>query len=249
MEILPSNLEEQLNQLETLGFTRRKHNEKILQKCGNFDLAVRYLKAKSELKDLNGKEKKVREPKEKKVKEPREKREREPKEKEQNKKLKSTSEMMNWEDTTTHLFLDGNNMLFVLGPIRSLALKKKNFQKAEGILERIAHEFTKRTQLEMCTLIFDDTNTNFQRDHFKVLSARPQFITSDDALVQMAKEIKKGIFVTSDRELIQRLEECGVTICKPKQWFQMVAKILHPEGLVNNSLDEWVKCWMEGEKK
>jgi len=61
-----------------------------------------------------------------------------------------------WPSGVTHLYLDGNNMLFVLSPIRSLVLKRKN-RMAEEALEALAKKFSEALNLEYCTLIFDDT--------------------------------------------------------------------------------------------
>jgi len=150
----------------------------------------------------------------------------------------------NWPTNATHLYLDGNNMLFVLAPLRNLAIKHRNIKEAERILSTMARKFAQDMKIENCTLIFDDTKLRVDEPHFKVCSARPSYSTSDDALVDFAK-INKGIFVTSDRELINRLKECGGIIIKPKQWFQLVAT---NSSDVNNKvvdLDNWANEWVE----
>jgi hypothetical protein len=126
---------------------------------------------------------------------------------------------------------DGNNMLYVLAPLRNLSIRKKSVGSAELALEKMTREFlTVATNVQHCQLLFDNTNRNIEEPRLEVYSARPTFKTSDDALVDLAKKLGSGganIFVTSDRELIQRLTQCGVLICKPKDWFRTVAKALH----------------------
>jgi len=133
---------------------------------------------------------------------------------------------LSWPAEGSHLFLDGNNMLYCIRPIRNLVLARKMSQ-AQGFLRRITRDFAEIMNLENCTLMFDSTKTlvNESRFRFSVVSARPQFQNSDDALVELAKKTK-GLFVTSDRELIQRLEFEGVSIWRPWLWFRFVASTL-----------------------
>ncbi len=67
---------------------------------------------------------------------------------------------------------------------------------------------------------------------FKVLSAIPEFKSSDDALVSWAQDqgtnSKDCLFVTSDQELQERITKAGGMILRPKLWF----------GVVNSSLGE-----------
>jgi len=153
-----------------------------------------------------------------------------------------------WPNGVAHMYLDGNNMLFVVAPIRSLVLKRKG-KDAEAALEALARKFAAALNLEHCTLIFDDTRrTSSQDKSFTVCSARPAYRTSDDALVQMAQQTEvPSLYVTSDRELLQRLEASGnhVVLCKPKEWFLFVAKTLSGSNIGVEHLDEWVAQWMK----
>jgi len=153
-----------------------------------------------------------------------------------------------WPTGVAHLYLDGNNMLFVVAPIRSLVLKRKG-KVAEAALEALARKFASALNLEHCTLIFDDTRrTSSQDKSFTVCSARPAYRTSDDALVQIAQQTEvPSLYVTSDRELLQRLEATGnhVVLCKPKEWFLFVAKTLNGSDIGVEHLDEWVAQWMK----
>eukprot|EP01115_Flamella_aegyptia_P010441 TRINITY_DN463_c0_g1_i3.p1 TRINITY_DN463_c0_g1~~TRINITY_DN463_c0_g1_i3.p1 ORF type:complete len:341 (+),score=162.25 TRINITY_DN463_c0_g1_i3:148-1170(+) len=148
------------------------------------------------------------------------------------------------------VYLDGNNMLFVLGALRGRVLGRK-MKEAEYILELMAKAWQSTTRIEMCTLIFDDTKTNRVENGFKVCSARPTFKTSDDALIQWSQAIpvsersKVAIF-TSDRALTESLQKIGVQVFKSKMWFNAAANALRtteqPEDSIN--LDAWADSWL-----
>jgi len=251
------SLEEKLDQLDSLGFnTKRKRNEKLLKRTnGNVEVVRNFLLAKEQLKESSKRQKSERKIEKHKKKFGNDRKERK-KNYEKFRKNPQTEGCSNsfeqnsldvaqiWPTNVTHLFLDGNNMLFVLAPLRNLAIKQRNISEAERILSTMARKFAQDMKIENCTLIFDDTKLRVDEPHFKVCSARPSYSTSDDALVDFAK-INKGIYVTSDRELINRLKECGGTIIKPKSWFQLVAT---NSSDVNNQvvdLDNWANQWVE----
>jgi len=152
-----------------------------------------------------------------------------------------------WPAGPIHLYLDGNNMLFVVASIRSLVLKRKT-KAAEASLEALARKFASSLDLEHCTLVFDDTKTAVSETGITVCSARPTFPTSDDALVEWTKENKDkpAMVVTSDRGLMDRLANVGnhVLLVKPKDWFYFVAKVLSGSDNVKN-LDEWMSEWLK----
>ena len=65
-------------------------------------------------------------------------------------------------------------------------------------------------------------------------SARPHFKTSDDQLVAWATAAKQdgklgapghALYVTSDRELSQRLHSAGAFVCKPKEFLKFVTAV------------------------
>ena len=66
-------------------------------------------------------------------------------------------------------------------------------------------------------------------------SARPHFKTSDDQLVAWATAAKQdaklgapghALYVTSDRELSQRLHAAGAIVCKPKEFLKFATAVL-----------------------
>jgi len=138
-------------------------------------------------------------------------------------------------------------MLYVVAAIRSLVLKRKS-AAAESALEALARSFCAALNLKHCTLIFDDTKRIVSEAAFTVCSARPSFSTSDDALVEMAKATGNcpAVYVTSDRELLSRLKQCGnhVILCKPKEWFYFVANTLNGDKGKVDGLDQWMTQWM-----
>jgi len=153
----------------------------------------------------------------------------------------------------SRLYLDGNNMLFVLSCLRNLILKNHNLKSAELVLESIAKKFSELLQLKECVLMFDETNRIFKESEFSVASARPLFKSTDDAFVDIASKLSEtAVFVTSDRELIQRIFNAGkdkVTFCKPKMWFQFLARLLGGFDVNSlNNVDSWyTDVWMPNE--
>jgi len=87
-------------------------------------------------------------------------------------------------------------------------------------------------------LVYDDTKHTYTEEKkfanqdnllFYVKSARPQFSTSDDALVDWAATVdkEKSLFVTSDRGLRERLSNLGCNeLMKTKNWFELVKKTI-----------------------
>lgn len=125
------------------------------------------------------------------------------------------------------VFLDGNNMLFVPAELRTLTLKHAR-RTAELRLNQLAREFQQQKGIPHVTLLFDNTHLNEQDELFLLKSSRPEFATSDDELVSFA-QIYQGpqfVFVTSDRELRERLSAFGVTLEKPGRWFAAVEEAL-----------------------
>ena len=82
----------------------------------------------------------------------------------------------------------------------------------------------------------------------KVCSARPDFPTSDHALIQWSQnatsEEKPTIAVfTSDRALTEELVKAGVNVYKPKSWFTIVARAFGEKDEFPN-LDDWSEKWL-----
>jgi predicted RNA-binding protein with PIN domain len=147
---------------------------------------------------------------------------------------------------TMVLILDGNNMLFADDHIRKLRLKGKKGE-AEKKLIQLALEFSISASIQDLTIIFDVTKLSYDcnkdekgnelvtegivnetNKHIKlrVFSANPNFNNSDDALVTMSAnyskdDLAKMIFVTSDQELLKRLDEKGSQVMKTGVWFKL----------------------------
>jgi hypothetical protein len=103
----------------------------------------------------------------------------------------------------THLFLDGNNMLFVPASLRSLMISRSK-HKAEQILHAYAIKFAKLANIPNVTLVFDHSSGADKQESVVnalggnvlvgVISAnRAGFSTSDDALVHWLGELKKQV--------------------------------------------------------
>ena len=135
------------------------------------------------------------------------------------------------------LYLDGNNMLFVDNSIRKDCLNKKR-QDGELKLSNLTFEFMKRTNTKGC-LVFDNTSQVFNKESegvfLKVTSAYPEFESSDDAFKVWAggldaTKLKSSLFVTSDRELKERLLEKGVgLVLKSGEFFDLLKETLNEE--------------------
>lgn len=222
-------------------------------------------------KDLKKKEKREKKDKEEKKKEKREKKEFRKKEKgaKKEKKLKEHREKKDrklatldsnvallhlpsaeaWPADVSHLFLDGNNMLYVCAPIRNMVLHGK-FRQAEETLRDFAKEVASLLKVPHCTLVFDQLHSALvEGGNFVVCGARPKYSTSDDFLVEWSEQVvpASGVFVTSDVELIGRLAKNGARICKPKEWFQFGATLMKkviPFFQTCETLDDFMTAWL-----
>jgi len=156
------------------------------------------------------------------------------------------SMLYDWPDNITHLYIDGNNLLYIAKNIRNMTIKRKG-SKAQEILIGSFELFSSLVKgLETVFIIFDYTKSVYEKTvgentKFTIRSARPQFHTSDDALVSEAGTIpiKEGsLFVTSDRGLCTRLNALGTTVVKPKMFFNIVLSIIYGKDHKIN-LDDW----------
>jgi len=160
------------------------------------------------------------------------------------KKAKEQKEEFVWPDNITHLYLDGNNMLYVPAKLRSLMISRSK-HKAEGLLEAYTLAFSKLSNIQNVTLVFDHSSVQDKEvvieggKLVKVMSAhRAGYTISDDALVAWIGKLKQEdptsspLCVTSDRGLIERLLACGGQTCKPGQWFK------HARGVITSSMVE-----------
>jgi len=262
MEI-EQNKEEQLQlavkQVESAGVTEKTHKiERLLLKTnGNVQVVVTYLLAKQKLAEVTKANKHAnREPRRHKRGQEEHKEDRGGRQKrrdvipaekiesepgiDENQLVYDLNAMESWPKGAQVLFLDGNNMLFVLSSLRAMTLKREQRKNAESLLASLALMFTNRQNLKHCSVVYDTTSLRHETHNLSVSGARPTYSTTDDAFAEWAGQLKEPtVFVTSDRELIQRLKENGgdlAIVCKPKSWFRFVA--LTVSGW-NGSLDEW----------
>jgi len=119
-----------------------------------------------------------------------------------------------WSNSIKTVYLDGNNMLYTENIIRKVQLKSPH--NAEKILAMLSGKFGFRANLNSLTLVYDYTSNIFKKNveglELNVCSARPDFKTSDDALVvcsewKSAHDLLSTLFVTSDRGLKIRLRK------------------------------------------
>jgi len=105
--------------------------------------------------------------------------------------------------------------------------------------------------LKKTILMFDDTKLEEKTDsNFSLICARPKYKTSDDYFVVLSKDVEipsSCLFVTSDKELRERLKENGVKICSPKKFMLFTISILGGsventdkffDGLIEKTLNE-----------
>jgi len=153
----------------------------------------------------------------------------------------------NWLEKVTHLYLDGNNMLYVCEPIRKLVLRRK-IRAAENILQYLARDFTRVMNLERCVLIFDETPTSVNEKDLIVCSARPITSTSDEVLIRWAKErmgCGTDLYVTSDRDLTRQLSLAGARVMKPKSFFKFALCKLVADGGHEGDVDALMDKWLQ----
>jgi len=144
-------------------------------------------------------------------------------------------------DGIEDVYIDGNNHIYVVHSIRSMALGRA-MSRAESALQLISQGWYKSIPEKKVTLIFDDTNKNLTDGSFRVCSAKPFFQTSDDALVHWASQLtpekaKKTLVFTSDRELTNRLQSYGVQVLKSKCFFKIASIKLGQKD--EEGLDAW----------
>lgn len=111
-----------------------------------------------------------------------------------------------WPTDIEQVYLDGNNMMFVVDSLRRLCLNRAG-KKTERALGEIAAAWNDQLGIPNVDLVFDSTNQTGQIGSVMVSSAQPQFRTTDDMFVEIARrpenqeKNKRTIIVTSDRAL------------------------------------------------
>jgi len=152
----------------------------------------------------------------------------------------------------TKIYLDGNNMMFIENQIRALVLNRKKRTEGEQILANIASNFThtinSRNEEFQTMLMFDASNLHGMIDqNMEIISAQKiGFGIADDALVSLMDNIfeidekAKHLFVTSDKELQQRLQLKGASIMTPGSFLKCVKNLIE-EDLYKAILDQVVQ--------
>jgi len=152
-----------------------------------------------------------------------------------------------WPAQYQRIFIDGNNLMFMSSGLRKMTLqhrKRETEQTITGIAESFA-EVIKITAIVM----FDGTPTNFTKNYANgsvviVTSAKPEFPTTDQALISWGKSnancVGNTIVVTSDRALTGELISIGMSICKPSSWLKYVMRMF----TMDENLD--FRNWIDG---
>ncbi|CAF1188407.1 unnamed protein product [Rotaria sordida] len=139
-----------------------------------------------------------------------------------------------WPDNIQQVYLDGNNMMFVIDCIRRLCLNRAS-KKAERAIAELAAAWNEQMHIPNIELIFDLTHQLEQIQSIKVSSAHPMYKTTDDMLIDIVRRSenqqknKHTIIVTSDRGLAIHLKYEGCQLVKPHQWFSHCAMVLTPD--------------------
>ncbi|CAF4548709.1 unnamed protein product, partial [Rotaria sp. Silwood2] len=111
-------------------------------------------------------------------------------------------------------------------------------KKTERALGEIASAWNEQMHIPYVELIFDSTHQLDQIGTVKVSSAQPKYRTTDDMLVEIARQSdhreknKRTIIVTSDRALATLLQREGCLLMKPYNWFAHCVMTLTPD-LIN----------------
>ncbi|CAF3685847.1 unnamed protein product [Rotaria sp. Silwood1] len=164
-----------------------------------------------------------------------------------------------WPHDIEQVYLDGNNMMFVVDSLRRLCLNRAR-KKTERALGEIVCAWNEQMHIPYVELIFDSTHQLDQIGTIKISSAQPKYRTTDDMLVEIARQPEnreknqRTIIVTSDRGLAALLQREGCLIVKSYSWFVHCVMTLTPdlinyEGLtdtmpttkIRHNLDELVR--------
>jgi len=158
----------------------------------------------------------------------------------------SVDKIMDWPvGAYSTLYVDGNNMLFLNSTLRHNTLRRKK-KKSEKIITNAVEQFCNNNQFDLVIVIFDQTNLVYEKvlsngTKLVVTSARPQFKTSDDAIVdfneKQSPEVRiKSLIATSDRGLCDRLTNLGAHVMKSKMFLSAICKAVNGTSM---GLSEW----------
>ncbi|CAF2594243.1 unnamed protein product [Rotaria sp. Silwood2] len=148
-----------------------------------------------------------------------------------------------WPDNIQQVYLDGNNMMFVIDSIRRLCLNRAS-KKAERAIAELAAAWNEQMHIPNVELIFDLTHQLEQIQSIKVSSAQPMYKTTDDMLIDIVRRSENKeknrhtIIITSDRDLAIHLKREECQLVKPHQWFSHCAMILTPDLIKHEEITE-----------
>ncbi|CAF3980110.1 unnamed protein product [Adineta steineri] len=143
-----------------------------------------------------------------------------------------------WPRDIEQVYLDGNNMMFVVDSLRRLCFNRAG-KKTERAIGEVAAAWNQQMHIPNVELIYDSTRQLDQIDTVKVTSAQPTYKTTDDMLVDIVRrpenheKNKRTIVITSDRALAVLLQREECLLVKPKNWFAHCIMVLTPD-LINN---------------
>ncbi|CAF1271321.1 unnamed protein product [Didymodactylos carnosus] len=152
----------------------------------------------------------------------------------------TVAEKNDWPTHVTNVYLDGNNMMFVVDSLRRLCLNRQG-KKTEKAIAEIASAWNEQMNIANLNLIYDSTRQLASVGTVHVQSAHPTFQTTDDMLIDIMKKRDKEInehtvVVTSDRYLAAQLITVGCILVKPYHWFAHCVMVLAPD-LIKEDLD------------
>jgi len=166
-------------------------------------------------------------------------------EREQRNNAVYVAETSTWPENVTHLFVDGNNILYMTKTLRDNTLKKKLYRAQELIVAATEYFASRMNGLTDVYVIFDNISTTYEKTlengtNLFIRSARPNFSTTDDMLVNWSEQNNNispnSLHITSDRALCGRLHTAGAKVMKPKAFFNLTLKLTNQE---NESVDSW----------
>lgn len=143
-----------------------------------------------------------------------------------------------WPADIEQVYLDGNNMMFVVDSLRRLCLNRAG-KKTERAIGEIASAWNEKMHIPHVDLVFDSTRQLETIGTVKVSSAQPKYKTTDDMFIETARQPsnqqknKRTIVVTSDRALAASLQREGCILVKPYNWFAHCVMVLSPD-LINH---------------
>mgnify|MGYP001952894032 CR=1 FL=1 len=111
-----------------------------------------------------------------------------------------------WPHDIEQVYLDGNNMMFVIDSLRRLCLNQAG-DRTERAIGEIAAAWNQQMHIPRIELIFDATHHTDQIGTVQISSAAPRYRTTDDMLIEIVRrpenreKNKRTVVVTSDRAL------------------------------------------------